>query len=236
MRFSPRWGTIAQLLRFLRRGGMVRAGLGPGWRCLFAMSRPEKSAAYRATGRRELKTADVAALAPGDLPGHRRKFAWASFPCPDLFAAPAPPQGARSGTFYAFCSLIERLAAEYARRTSSYSKTSRAPDLASRRGFRRAARAPACARLCLRRHVIDGALFTPQSRPRLFVIAVRRGIAIPTHLEAKAASNWHLPAAHGHAALPAALKRASIWWALPEACRARGDAGSGAELAWRRRT
>ncbi len=207
---------------FFAGGGMVRAGLGPGWACLFANDfDPKKSAAYRANwGGGELKTADVAALAPGDLPGHRANLAWASFPCQDLSLAGAGAglKGARSGTFYAFCSLIERLAAE-----------DRAPDLIlleNVKGALTSHRGADFAALLGRLHaggyafgaiVMDGALFTPQSRPRLFVIAVRRGIAIPTHLEAKAASNWH-PAAlrAAYAELPAALKRGWIWWALPE--------------------
>ena len=70
---------------FFAGGGMARAGLGHGWRCLFANDfDAKKSAAYRANwGAAELSPHDVWALAPFELPG-RADLAWASFPCQDL--------------------------------------------------------------------------------------------------------------------------------------------------------
>ncbi len=222
--FSPR-GAAGERLRgfyeFFAGGGMVRAGLGPGWSCLFANDfDARKSAAYRANwGANELVTADVAALRPGDLPGARASLAWASFPCQDLSLAGAGAglKGARSGAFYAFWSLMERLIAE-----------DRAPDLIVLENVKGALTSHGGADFCAlltRLHaggyafgaiIVDGALFTPQSRPRLFVIGVRAGFAIPSHLKGEGASHWH-PAAvlTAHAALPAPLRRAWIWWAMP---------------------
>jgi len=206
---------------FFAGGGMVRAGLGRGWTCLFANDfDARKSAAYRANwGAAELVTADVASLAPGDLPGPRAKLAWASFPCQDLSLAGAGAglRGARSGSFFAFWALMERLIAE-----------DRAPDLIALENVQGALTSHGGAdfrALLSRLHgggyafgalVADGALFTPQSRPRLFVIGVRNGLAIPPHLKGEGASTWHSTAVRtAHAALPAALRRAWVWWAMP---------------------
>jgi len=205
---------------FFAGGGMVRAGLGPGWTCLFANDfDARKSAAYRANwGAAELVTTDVASLAPGDLPGPRANLAWASFPCQDLSLAGAGAglKGARSGSFFAFWALMERLIAE-----------DRAPDLIALENVQGALTSHGGADFrALLSHlhgggyafgalVADGALFTPQSRPRLFVIGVRKGLAIPPHLKGEGASTWHSTAVRtAHAALPAPLRRAWVWWAM----------------------
>ena len=56
---------------FFAGGGMVRAGLGPKWRCLFANDFDHKKGqSYRKNwGDAELKTADVGSLTTKDLPG-----------------------------------------------------------------------------------------------------------------------------------------------------------------------
>ena len=56
---------------FFAGGGMVRAGLGLGWRCLFANdSDPKKAAAYRANwGDGEMTVSDVRDFSLNDLPG-----------------------------------------------------------------------------------------------------------------------------------------------------------------------
>ncbi len=72
--------------------------------------------------------------------------------------------------------------------------------------------------------VIDAALFVPQSRPRLFIIAAREDVVLPASLlrhcgrseEIQSHGLFHTPAlCRGYDALPQKLKRAWIWWALP---------------------
>lgn len=96
-----RYGAADNLMRdlftfleFFAGGGMARAGLGPGWRCLFANDiDPVKCAAYRANfGGDDLVEQSIAALELEDLPQQRADLAWASFPCQDLSLA-----GARAG-------------------------------------------------------------------------------------------------------------------------------------------
>ena len=64
--------------------------------------------------------------------------------------------------------------------------------------------------------VVDAKLFVPQSRPRLFIIAVHRNAQVPEDVTAKGPLAWHprqLRTAYGHLALT--TKREWIWWNLP---------------------
>ena len=68
---------------FFAGGGMVRAGLGDGWDCLFANDfDARKGLTYQAnwgTGG-ELAVGDIRALSTDALPGHP-DLVWGSFPC-----------------------------------------------------------------------------------------------------------------------------------------------------------
>src|SRR5690242_3847846 len=101
---------------FFAGGGMVRAGLGADWRCVFANDFDlKKSRVYRENwGDGELKTADVRTLTTVDLPPGQVDLAWASFPCQDLSLAGAGAglRGDRSGTFWPFWKLMESLVAQ----------------------------------------------------------------------------------------------------------------------------
>ena len=98
---------------FFCGGGMVRAGLGDGWRCLFANDiDPRKAASWRANwGDDALHVGDIAALDADALPGEA-DLMWGSFPCQDLSLAGvgAGLDGRRSGTFHAFWSIARALA------------------------------------------------------------------------------------------------------------------------------
>jgi len=73
---------------FFAGGGMVRAGRGDSWECLFANDFDHKKGrTYRdnwAGG--QLKTIDVGRLKLSDIPDSA-DLAWASFPCQDLSLA-----------------------------------------------------------------------------------------------------------------------------------------------------
>ncbi len=206
---------------FFAGGGMARAGLGAGWRCLFANDFDhKKSRMYRRNWRDDvLKTDDVGELTTRDLPGNA-DLAWASFPCQDLSLAGggAGLRGDRSGTFWPFWALIKGLIAE--RRappmimienvcgtlTSHGGKDFAAICAALREGGYR------CGAL-----VVDAALFVPQSRPRLFILAVRKDIEVPAELLRDGPSGpWHTPALRAaFRKLPPADQGAWIWWNLP---------------------
>src|ERR1700722_7213919 len=97
---------------FFAGGGMARAGLGEGWRCLLANDHdPLKARTYRDNwGGDDLLEADVWRLSGADLPG-RADLAWASSPCQDfsLAGARAGLGGGRSSAFLGFWRLIEAL-------------------------------------------------------------------------------------------------------------------------------
>jgi site-specific DNA-cytosine methylase len=61
---------VPTFYEFFAGGGMARAGLGSGWKCLFANDfDPKKGVSYRANwGSKEFKIADVAKLTTADLP------------------------------------------------------------------------------------------------------------------------------------------------------------------------
>ena len=200
---------------FFAGGGMAREGLGPEWVCLFANDNdPRKGAAYVAnwTGR-DLVVCDVAALTTADLPS--ADLAWASFPCQDVSLAGdrAGLGGARSGSFWPFMKLMRGLRADgRAPRmivienvcgllTSHYGKDFDAIcDALADAGYRFGA------------VVIDAALFVPQSRERVFIVAVDAAVCIPAGLIAgETTATFHPPV------LVAACQRQRnpIWWRLP---------------------
>ena len=124
---------------FFAGGGMARAGLGDGWRCLFANDFDRKKAeSYRANwGGEALHVGDVRALSTAQLPG-RADLVWASFPCQDLSLAGAGAglKGERSGTFWPFWDLMKALRARGARAVAHRArKCLRRADLAWRQGF-----------------------------------------------------------------------------------------------------
>jgi DNA (cytosine-5)-methyltransferase 1 len=65
--------------------------------------------------------------------------------------------------------------------------------------------------------VIDAALFLPQSRPRLFIIATKRGLSLPTQTTVDSPHPlWHTKALlDAHAKLPDAVKDCWTWWTAP---------------------
>jgi DNA (cytosine-5)-methyltransferase 1 len=196
---------------------MVRAGLGPGWRCLFANDiDPKKGRIYRANwGGGDLKTADVGALTTEDLPG-RAALAWASFPCQDLSLAGAGGglQGNRSGTFWLFWKLMTALAGER-RAPTMIVLENVCGTLTARAGkdFAAICEAIQDAGYRIGALVVDAALFVPQSRPRLFIVCVRRGVGIPDGCVAETpVPPWHTRIKTAYDGISSEAKRDWIWW------------------------
>jgi len=207
---------------FFAGGGMVRAGLGGDWACLFANdidARKAKSYAANWSGA-ALRVGDVHALRPADLPG-AADLAWASFPCQDLSLAGAGRglAGARSGAFWGFHALLSGLAAEG--RAPRLVAIENVVGLVTSHGGRDFA--ALCSALADLGYVvggltIDAAHFTPQSRPRLFVVAAR--VANPALAGPAPAPDWASPAlVRAVAAIPSELASAWRWWRLPAAPR-----------------
>lgn len=155
---------------------MARLGLGENWRCLLANDiDSQKCSAYRANfGGDELIEGDIADIDVSHLPKDRVDLVWGSFPCQDLSLAGARGgiKSRRSGAFFSFWRHIETLAKRgshpriIALENVTGLLTSNGGDdfktvitLMTKAGYQ----ATAC--------VLDASRFTPQSRPRLFIIA-----------------------------------------------------------------
>ena len=208
---------------FFAGGGMARAGLGPDWTCLFANDFDLKKAASYAEnwGDARLKVGDVARLTTNDLPG-AADLAWASFPCQDLSLAGvgAGLKGSRSGTFWPFWELMKALRADgRAPRMIVLENVYGALTSHGGKDF-----ATICAALAGEGYrfgamLIDAAHFVPQSRPRLFIVAVDKSQAIPACAIAEGSiKEWHSPAlTAAYDKLSRRSKDAWIWWRLPPA-------------------
>jgi DNA (cytosine-5)-methyltransferase 1 len=213
---------MGTMLEFFAGGGMARAGLGAEWTCLFANDiDPMKGRAYSGNfGQDHLLVRDVAKIALADMPAETADLAWASFPCQDLsLAGEGKGLGAdtRSGTLWHFFRLMRGLK-DAGRSPRMIVLENVVGWLTSRGGEDFAAVAATLSKLGYRlgATVIDAELFVPQSRERVFVIAVRRGETIPNSLIADSPQGgWH-PAAlvRAFTCMTAETKRDWAWWHL----------------------
>lgn len=206
---------------FFAGGGMARAGLGPGWTCGFANDFDAKKAeSYRLNwGGEALHVGDVKAVTTAQLSG-RADLVWASFPCQDLSLAGAGAglKGERSGTFWPFWALMMKLREEgRAPKTVVLENVCGALTSHGGKDFQSICAALAKSGYRFGALVIDAALFLPQSRPRLFIVAVAEDLAIPSSLtDAAPDAPFHTTALQtAHAALSSALKSKWLWWRLP---------------------
>lgn len=171
---------------FFAGAGMARAGLGPTWQCVFANDIDlKKAATYDENwSAGVMKPADVKTLSSSDLPG-KASLVWASFPCQDLSLAGggAGLKGERSGVFWPFWRLIQQLRLE-GRAPGIVALENVAATLTSHAGrdFEALCLAMVESGYRVGARVIDAVKFLPQSRPRLFIIAVRADIDIPAEL------------------------------------------------------
>jgi DNA (cytosine-5)-methyltransferase 1 len=206
---------------FFAGGGMARAGLGDEWECLFANDIDEKKgASYDANwGSARLKIKDVGELKTADIPGCA-DLAWASFPCQDLSLAGdyVGLRGERSGTFWLFWRLMKRLAKEE-RAPSVIVLENVCGALTSHGGKDFAAICSALVNGGYRfgAVVMDAVRFVPQSRPRLFIVAVREDMTILESLtQVEPDPVWHPAHLVGaYDKLPQRLKEDWLWLRLP---------------------
>lgn len=203
------------LYEFFAGGGLAGLGL-TGFRTTFANDLDAaKAASWRANHADPdiLRLADVWDLTPGDLPGEA-DLAWASSPCQDVSLAGARGglDARRSGAFWGFWRLMTGLAEQ-----------GRAPGvivIENVMGLLTSNQGRDFAAVCRALHdggyvfgavEADAALWLPQSRPRLFLIASRRPVAGA----GDGADPFHSPRIRAaHAALPDDLKAGWVWWRL----------------------
>lgn len=219
---APRGKSVFTFLEFFAGGGMVRAGLGAGWRCLFANDfDPKKAAAYIENwGGKEIYVGDVRNVREDQLPQTSPDLAWASFPCQDLSLAGAGAglKGDRSGSFWPFWERMSELCAS-GRAPKIIVLENVAGTLSSHDGkdFESIIEAFVDLGYDVGAMTIDAQLFVPQSRQRLFFVAVPRKDA-PRQLsllndEDDAWRSAALKRAYNE--LPQRLQKHWIWWSMP---------------------
>jgi len=207
---------------FFAGGGMARLGLGRHWRCVFANDIDERKASayqeyFHSTD--EWFSGDVARVKTSDLPGIA-DLAWASFPCQDLSLAGSGGglNAKRSGTFWPFWKLMQGLAHE-GRGPRFIVLENVYGALTSHGGadFLAIAKALIDSEYRFGAMVINAVHFIPQSRPRLFVIAVQKNMFIPETLIGDAPDPlWSPPVVIARSEEVKALSPDSwLWWMLP---------------------
>ena len=171
---------MVRFAEFFAGIGLVREAVAPlGWECVFANDiAPGKAEMYRARfGGGDLVVDDINNLAVGDLPAGLDAVT-ASFPCIDLSLAGnrAGLAGEHSGTVWPF---LDLLAEQCFRRSAPAGLLlENVTGFLSSRGGRDLFEV--CGRIAglgyeIDLAVVDARWFTPQSRPRLFVMGVRPG-------------------------------------------------------------
>jgi DNA (cytosine-5)-methyltransferase 1 len=213
---------------FFAGGGLARVGLGPQWECLFANDIDEKKAqVYQRNfhGGAELLVDDVKHVTTDRLPD-QALLAWASFPCQDLSLAGNGRglRAERSGAFWPFWDLMTALEAE-GRGVPIVVLENVVGLLTANQGrdFQELASVLAGAGYRFGALLVDAVHFVPQSRPRLFIVAVKHEWPIPDGLIAPAPlAPWH-PASvvKAYHSLSARGKNAWVWWSLPTPTTAR---------------
>jgi DNA (cytosine-5)-methyltransferase 1 len=232
-------GQTLTYYEFFAGGGMARAGLGPDWTCLFANDfDADKAESYRANwGGDEFFCGDLADVAAESLPGPA-DLAWASFPCQDLSLAGSgkgmggaeDAQRTRSGAFWLFHDKIRVLRAQD-RAPRPQDRAPRAIVLENvvgvlsshgRRDFGAIVAALDGLGYRVGALVLDARWFTPQSRPRVFFIAVAETQFRALGEDARRLSGaqpeplWSPPALlAAQASLPRELAEKFLWWRLP---------------------
>ena len=204
---------------FFAGGGMARAGLSPNWKCLFANDFDQKKGAtYRRNwGEGEMVVDDIRNISLDDLPA-AADLVWGSFPCQDLSLAGggAGLRGDRSGTFWPFMAHLKALRDD-GRAPAIVALENVIGTLTSHKGADFTAICQALHDIGYRygAFVVDAALFLPQSRPRLFVIAIRDDIFARGAIDGPRAP-WHSTALKkARAGLPESLAGSWIWWDMP---------------------
>ena len=207
-------------LEFFAGAGLVRIGLEHAWSCTWANDiDARKQEIYEARfGSAEFVLGDVAGIAMDSLPAGA-DMAWASFPCQDLSLAGwrKGMRAERSGTYWEFWRLMRE----------SLDRGRRPPLIVIENvvgmlygmDFPILCESLAALGMQFGPLVIDARQFLPQSRPRVFVVAVdsRVDCSLFVSDEADEAVPWFTKAVRSaHAKIPFALRESWRWWKLPE--------------------
>lgn len=200
---------------------MARAGFGDQWDCVFANDFDSTKATCYADnwGADDLRFGDIRSIPlqfiPDDL-----DLAWASTPCQNFSSAGLGEGllGKSSSVFVCWWNLIRSKVESSAHPKIVVLENVRGL-LKSRNGLdlREIAESFYDTGYRFGVVVIDAIHFLPQSRPRLFLIAIRNDFAIPSYLIADHPNSiWHpVDLQKAIKQLPATVRDQHLWWSLP---------------------
>lgn len=211
---------------FFAGGGMARLGLGDKWQCRFANDMdPLKGAVYEENfGDDHFDNNDIWDVSVEDL-AESVDLAWASFPCQDLSVAGNGlgigngeiDNATRSGALWPFLNILRQLKAKNAQ--PAVIVLENVVGLLSINGGKDFSLI--MSQLMLLGYkagavVLDARHFVPQSRSRVFVIAVRDDVSIPRTLTRTDGSTFgHTPTLmRVYDAMDEAIKANWIWWRM----------------------
>lgn len=211
---------------FFAGTGMARAGLGHQWRCTFANDCDElKTKFYIANwGNDHFDGRDVALVPSSELTG-LADLAWSSFPCQDLSQAGAKrgigvagdEANTRSGAVWPFLKLMRELAAE-GRHPVLLALENVVGLLTANSGADFRAICSALSELGYRfgAVVLNATLFVPQSRPRVFIVAMRNEVLPPSQLRSAGPVDMWCPPVllRAHSGLSSTVSANWVWWRL----------------------
>lgn len=210
--------TRPRYAEFFAGGGMVSAALGAGWSCAFANDIDEMKCGVFALNWPDthLVQGDVADLS-NDLLKQPIDLYWASSPCQDFSLAGKGLglQGAKGGVFETWLSKVREAAVSgFAPPIIAFENV---VGLVTRRqgaDFVHVVRSLVELGYVVGAMEIDASAFLPQSRPRLFVVAVRQDIDVGGLVCAEPTGVFHTARlARIVESLPGAIRSAWRWWA-----------------------
>lgn len=207
-------------LEFFAGAGLVREGLKPAWNCVWANDiDASKERIYTANfGKREFELGDVATVKAASLPS--ADMAWASFPCQDLSLAgwQRGMSAKRSGAFWPFWRLMRDLFD--AGRRPPVIVIENVTGLLYGDDFTGLCEALAALDMKFGAMVLDAKWFLPQSRPRVFLVALDSRVNSASFVENQPYAP-HVPKAliAAWSRLPETVKDRWIWWRFRPASR-----------------
>lgn len=204
-------------LDFFAGSGLVRVGLEPDFRTVWANDNCAKKAAVYAANfhASDFFVGSIEDVKGADLP--EAQLAWASFPCQDLSLAgnmQGMRAGTRSGLYWEWIRVLDELKDSGKRPRILVAENvvgflvanggahfRAAYDALRKRGYRAGA------------VVVDARHFLPQSRPRAFLIAAAEEIDLRGLVQPGPSEPFHTPGVVR--AATAVRDREWVWWALP---------------------
>ena len=207
-------------LDFFAGAGLVRLGLEPTWQCLWAndLATLKQSVYSDNFGLDQFLLKDIATVQLAEIP-RPVDMAWASFPCQDLSLAgwQRGMSARHSGTFWAFWRLIRDLFDQGER--PHVVVIENVAGLLNSNDFDGLCESLAALDFQFGALVMDARYFLPQSRPRVFVVAVDSRVSTGDLVESSSKNNPWISDRLLQTVddLPPDLRNLWRWWNIPSA-------------------